>query len=217
MRKYSRLKESYYETEFIGDDDSKVGFDVDIPSDLTVYAPVEAYFAFIDCIYDGDFSQGSLNAFLEAYEGNWGPVENFVEHYFEDIDTDEEWEDAKGIEVFDEDRFYDCVDFRSLGQSVKEWYEDNIKEYLINSELPEDEEESFYVEYLSDDMDISSSSDYEIGMAYVMAVAEREDISYREAVRWIDKNKKKILHWDWGIPFINDSYYYTDGFYFNCY
>ena len=69
--------------------------------------------------------------------------------------------------------------------------EDNIKEYLINSELPEDEEESFYVEYLSDDMDISSSSDYEIGMAYVMAVAEREDISYREAVRWIDKNKKK--------------------------
>ena len=217
MRKYSRLKEAYYETDFIGDDDSKVGYDRDIPSDFPDWAPEGAYQAFIDCLYDGDESEWDENVFSDVYEGHWGPVENFVEHYFEDIDTDEEWEDAKGIEVFDEDRFYDCVDFRSLGQFVKERYEDNIKEYLINSELPKDEEESFYVEYLSSHISISSSSDYEIGMAYVMAVSEREDISYREAVRWIDKNKKKILHWDWGIPFINDNYYYTDGFYFNCY
>lgn len=49
MRKYSRLKEAYYETEFIGDGDSKVGFDVGIPSDFPDWAPEGAYFAFIDC------------------------------------------------------------------------------------------------------------------------------------------------------------------------
>ena len=31
------------------------------------------------------------------------------------------------------------------------------------------------------------------------------------------KDKKKILHLDWIIPFINDNYYYTNGFYFDRY
>ena len=214
MRKYNRLKERYYETEFIGDDDSKVGFDVDIPPDFPDWAPEGAYYAFINCWCGGDESEWDENVFSDVYEGNWGPVENFVEHYFEDIDTDEEWEDEKDIEVFDEDRFYDCVDFRSLGQFVKERYEDSIKKYVIHSELPKNEEESFYVEYLSNHIGISSSSNYEIATAYIMAVSEKEDLSYRGAVRWIDENIKKIIHWDWGTDIININYCYDNGYYF---
>ena len=47
-----------------------------------------------------------------------------------------------------------------------------------------------------------------------MAVSEKEEITYREAVRWIDKNIKKIIHWDWGIDIINLNYCYDNGYYF---
>lgn len=216
MRKYSRLKEAYYETEFIGDDDSKAGFDVDIPSDFPDWAPEGAYQAFINCYYDGDESQWNADVFSKVYEGEWDTIEDFVEHYFEDIDTDEYWknlENKQGINVFENDSFYDCVDYRSLGQSVKEWYEDDIHNYKINKELPKDKEKGFYVKYLS----IHNNGLSKIATVYIRAVAEREGLSYREAVHWIDKNKKKILHWDWGIPMINDLYYHLNNFYFDRY
>lgn len=214
MRKYSRLKEAYYETEFIGDGDSKVGFDVGIPSDFPDWAPEGAYFAFIDCWCGGDLSKWNSNIFSEVYEGEYPSIEDFVEHYFED-----DWRSAgeEDETAFYLDDFYDCVDFRSLGQSVKEWYEDDIQKYRINRELPKNEKDSFYVKFLSNHINILSSSNYEIATAYIMAVAKREDLSYRGAVRWIDENKKKILHWDWGIPIVDDRYYYTDGFYFRPY
>lgn len=216
MRKYNRLKERYYETDFIDDDDQKVEIERKIPSDFPDWAPEGAYSAFLECFYEGDESEWNSDFFSDVYEGEFPSIEDFVEHYFEDIDTDEGWEDLEnkqGINAFEDDIFYDCVDFRSLEQSVKEWYDDDIKEYLINGELPEDEEEGFYVKYLSNHINGLSR----IATVYIRAVAEREGLSYREAVRWIDENKKKILHWDWGIPFINDNYYHTDGFYFNMY
>ena len=214
MRKYNRLKERYYETEFIGDDDSKVGFDVGIPSDFPDWAPEGAYIAFIDCWCDGDVSKWNSYIFSEVYEGEYPSIEDFVEHYFEDDWRSVGEEDETAFYL---DDFYDCVDFRSLGQSVKEWYKDDIQKYRINRELPKNEKDSFYVKFLSNHINILSSSNYEIATAYIMAVAKRENLSYRGAVRWIDENKKKILHWDWGIPIINDRYYYKDGFYFRPY
>ena len=214
MRKYSRLKEAYYETDFIGDDDSKVGFDRDIPSDFPDWAPEGAYQAFINCYYNGDESQWNADVFSDVYEGDWGSLEDFIEHYFEDINTDEDWWDEDDEDSFDTDEFYDCVDFRSLGEYVKKEYEEDIKEYIVDGDLPSDEERAFYVKYLSDRANVLNFQSSYLAKVYIMAVSEKEDISYRGAVRWIDKNIKKIIHWDWGIDIINNNYCYDNGYYF---
>ena len=110
MRKYSRLKEAYYETEFIDDDDSKVGFGVGIPSDFPDWAPEGAYQAFINCYYNGDESQWNADVFSDVYEGDWGSLEDFVEHYFEEINTDEDWWDEDDENDEDADEGFDFGD-----------------------------------------------------------------------------------------------------------
>ena len=50
MRKYNRLKERYFETDFIDDEDSKV-FANGVPKDFPNDVPEGAYFAFLDCFY----------------------------------------------------------------------------------------------------------------------------------------------------------------------
>ena len=214
MRKYNRLKERYYETDFIDDDDQKVEIEEKVPSDFPDWAPEGAYQAFINCYYYGDESQWNADVFSDVYEGDWGSLENFVEHYFEDINTDEVWWDEDDGDAFDMDDFYYCVDFHSLGEYVKKEYEEDIKEYIVDGDLPSDEERAFYVKYLSDRANVLNLQSSYLAKVYIMAVSEKEDISYRGAVRWIDKNIKKIIHWDWGTDIINLNYCYDNGYYF---
>ena len=214
MRKYNRLKERYYETDFIDDDDQKVEIEEKVPSDFPDWAPEGAYQAFINCYYYGDESQWNADVFSDVYEGDWGSLEDFIEHYFEDINTDEDWWDEDDEDSFDADEFYDCVDFRSLGEYVKKEYEEDIKEYIVDGDLPSDEERAFYVKYLSDRANVLNLQSSYLAKVYIMAVSEKEDISYRGAVRWIDKNIKKIIHWDWGTDIINLNYCYDNGYYF---
>ena len=48
-----------------------------------------------------------------------------------------------------------------------------------------------------------------------MAKAERENISYRDAVYEIDEDETSILDWKKGKGIINSYYTYSNGFFFN--
>ena len=213
MRKYNRLKERYYETDFINDEDSKV-FANGVPKDFPNDVPEGAYFAFLDCFCEGDESKWDFEDFFEHYEGYWESLENFMEYYFRTIDTSYNGWNEDDDKVFEEDDFYRCVDFVSLGNFAKKRYEEGIKDYLSWDDLPEDKEEAFYVKFLSNNVNVLYSSPYKWAIAYIKAIAKREYLCYRDVVRSID-DRRHILHWDWGEDIIKDTYLYSDGFFFS--
>lgn len=146
MKKYSRLREAYYETDFIDDEDSRV-FANGVPKDFPNDVPEGAYFAFLDCFCDGDESKWDSEDFLEHYEGHWESLESFMEYYFREIDTLYNVWNENNDKIFEEDDFYKCVDLVSLGNFAKKRYEEDIKDYLSWRDPPEDKEEAFYVRF----------------------------------------------------------------------
>lgn len=216
MRKYSRLREAYYETDFIDDEDSHT--EVELPEDFPSDVPMGAYQAFIDCVCFGDDTEWDLNVFWNTFEGNWGTVESFTEHYYQDIDI---WEADDDEDSFEEDCFYNCVDFEALGKYVKDNLEEDVREYSETKELPneEDEEKNYYIEWIADyiwyfNKDYMYSNEA-FAKGYIMAKAEREGISYRDVVYEIDNEETPILDWKRGEGIINSNYSYSDGFFFN--
>ena len=216
MRKYNRLKERYYETNFINDEDTHT--EVELPEDFPSNVPIGAYRAFIDCVYFGDDTGWDLDVFWNTFEGEWGTVEDFTEHYYKDIDI---WEDGDDEDSFENDSFYNCVDFEALGKYVKDILGDDVRRYSETKELPneEDEEKNYYIEWIADYIRFFTEhyrySNEAFAKGYIMAKAEREDISYRDAVYEIDEEETSILDWKKGKGIINSYYTYSNGFFFN--
>lgn len=219
MRKYNRLKERYYETNFINDEDThtKAEFPEDFPLE---YVPMEAYQAFIDCVCFGDDTGWDLDVFWNTFEGHWGTVEDFTEHYYKDVVP---WEDDDDEDSFEIDSFYNCVDFEALGKYVKGNLEEDVREYSETKELPneEDEEKNYYIEWIADyiwffNKDYMYSNEA-FAKGYIMAKAEREGIPYRDAIYEIDEEETSILDWKRGEGVINSYYSYSNGFFFSVY
>ena len=216
MRKYNRLKERYYETEFIDDEDTHT--EVELPEDFPSDVPVGAYQAFIDCIYFGDETGWDLDVFWDAFEGNWGTVEEFTEHYYKDINI---WDIEDDEDSFESDSFYKCVDFEALGKYVKDILGDDVRRYSETKELPneEDEEKNYYIEWIADYGWFFNEhyrySNEAFAKGYIMARAEKEGIPYRDAVYEIDEEEIPILDWKKGEGIINSYYRYSNGFFFN--
>lgn len=216
MRKYNRLKERYYETNFINDEDTHT--EVELPKDFPSNVPIGAYRAFIDCVYFGDDTGWDLDVFWNTFEGEWGTVEDFTEHYYKDIDI---WEDGDDEDSFENDSFYNCVDFEALGKYVKDILGDDVRRYSKTKELSneEDEEKNYYIEWIADYIwfftEYYRYSNEAFAKGYIMAKAERENISYRDAVYEIDEDETSILDWKKGKGIINSYYTYSNGFFFN--
>ena len=115
MRKYNRLKERYYETDFIDDADQKTKVEGRVPEDFPNWAPEEAYQAYIDAFYDGDETSWNLMDFLYSYEGRYDSAQSFLEESLSRSSVEE------FLNILSE-----SLDLEELGSKIYSFYEEEV-------------------------------------------------------------------------------------------
>ena len=132
MRKYDRLKERYYETDFIDDADQKTKVEGRIPEDFPNWAPEEAYQAYIDAFYDGDETSWNLMDFLYSYEGRYDSAQSFLEESLSRSSVKEL------LNILSE-----SLDLEELGSKIYSFYEEEVSKAM--DELNADYDSSDFI------------------------------------------------------------------------
>ena len=216
MRKYNRLKERYYETDFIDDNDQKAVKEVPwgLPKDI----PVDAWVAYVNFVGQG---YASLDAFLATYKGPY-EVDKFIEEYYKnesiDIDT---------FKSVSDDPFFHCVDLYSLGDDLCLSYEEELgahpeednSDILIKDTEEEESKEKRRRRILHNLKGTTKNGFEAIAEAYIKTISELEGIPFRNVILNNEENYKKYIDYSQGQNDIFDplygDYFYADGYVFS--
>ena len=216
MRKYSRLKEAYYETDFIGDDDQKVAKEVPwgFPEDI----PVDAWVAYLNFV---GYDYANLNNFLDTYQGPY-EVDEFIEAYYKNESVD--------IDTFKsvlDDPFFHCVDLYNLGYDLCLSYEEELdarleednSDILIRDTEEEKSKEKRRRRILYNLKDTTKNGLEAVAEAYIKTISELEGIPFRNVILDNEENYKKYIDYSQGQNDIFDplygDYFYADGYVFS--